>query len=43
MNRLKRLAIYILSLMLVFSSLSISAYADNADGGDSKVKISYKE
>ncbi|MBD5508823.1 MAG: hypothetical protein HDR05_12470 [Lachnospiraceae bacterium] len=32
-NRLKRLAIYILSLMLVFSSLSISAYADNADGG----------
>ena len=32
-NRLKQLAIYILSFILLFSSISISTYADNADGG----------
>lgn len=33
MNKIKRIMVYLLSILLLFSSLSIKTLADNADGG----------
>ena len=33
MSKIKRIAIYLLSFILLFSGLTIDTFADNADGG----------